>query len=180
MLFESGVRTGLYYFAPHGKWSVINFNKIKVKWAKRCQQVKTDDGIWTVLEGTWKDQVFLPYLESDSIKVVIHPLSQSQSQSQSQSPEGRLLVPYQSYHQVTDITAQVPQVRFERSLLECVNPKSIANISVNRQGIYVNRKYRDKIELSEGLATDQYLKHYRMEIYHDDQLIDSYTLNYLS
>lgn len=175
VLFDRGVRTGYYYFSPHGKWSVINFNKIKIKWANRCQQIQNDDGIWTILEGEWKDGNFLPYIESDRVKVVIRPLHRQQS-------EGRVLVPFQSFHHITDISGQVPQVRFEKNTLECVSPKSIAVISVNRQGVYINRKYREKMELSTEpiQKSDQFLSHYQLEIYLDGQLLDSYTLNYLS
>lgn len=178
ILFKEGHLTGQYYFSPNGKWSVLYMNKIKIQWAERCKQTKDQNGkIWNIVPGSWQKDVFLPDLQAHAhahkVRVEIHP-------TVSQTPDTgtlNILIPHHIYKLQTDISNLVPQVRFDKKQLECVNPKSIANVSINRQGIYVNRKYRDKVDLVD-LSDKKYTKvdHYRLNIYYNNQLIDSYEL----
>jgi hypothetical protein len=163
-----------YHFPPNGKWSVLNMNKIKVQWANRCQQTVDSSGkVWNIIPGSWIGDVFSPDLLSRSVRVEIHPSAPPPSQKSS-----CILIPHHIYHIQSDINDLVPQVRFGKKQLECVNPKSIASISINRQGIYVNRKYRDKMELVRPADPLTYIKvdQYRLDIYYNDRILDSYDL----
>lgn len=159
-----------YFFAPNGRWSVLNINKIKVQWASRVQQIRKDARYWNIVPGHWSQdgKVFYPDMLSEHVQVMITPTKAAQAQAQA---HGYILLPYKSYKICTDISDLVPKVRFDQWELECVQPKSLSTISVNRQGIYINRKYREKTEDAVENACYMECPAYELSIYYQGQLI---------
>jgi hypothetical protein len=169
-------------FAPNGKWSVLNMNKIKVQWATRCQQTRIDGTVWNIVPGRWEGSAFLPNMLSSMVKVKMTP-STPVSGLGSEPGAGHVLIPHGICRTLTDIplrgggpspSTSIPQLRFLGKTLECVSPRSLMCTSVNRQGIYINRKYRDKIELvSPPEDRTAMLREYRLDIYYKDELLSS-------
>jgi len=167
-----------YYFAPNGKWSVINLPKIKIQWAARCRQVQVQDQddngcIWNVVSGHWNDKIFIPDVLSPGVRVEIEPLEPPVSLDSK-----NILLPYTIYRSSEDISSLVPQVRFGSCLLECIRPLSLETVSINRQGIYINRKFRDKVELCDpkDLDTDMVcIDKFTLRIFYGKQLLSSTT-----
>jgi hypothetical protein len=169
---SEGHHDGFYDFAPNCKWSVLNMNKIKVQWAARCSQVLIQNQIWNIVAGSWEEAVFIPDVLFDRIRVEIRPIGKDILQS----TVNYVLIPHATYHIQSDISNMIPQIRFGKKQLECVQPKSIATVSVNRQGLYVNRKYREKTRLVALPPDHTYplIPSYQLDIYYDDQLLDNY------
>lgn len=160
-----------YYFAPNGKWSVINFNKIKIRWADQCRQVQDDNGlIWNMVYGHWRNKTFIPnvskgvYVEFESLDML-----------GSEPSDHNALLPHIIYRSNEDIGTLVPQVRFSNCLLECIRPLSLETISINRQGIYINRKFRDKIDLCDYNKDIPRMSRFRLHIFYEKHLLSSTT-----
>lgn len=162
-----------YYFAPNGKWSVINFNKIKIIWADRCRQVQDDNGlIWNIVSGHWRNKTFIPNVLSKGVHVEFESLDMTETEPE--PSEHNALLPHIIYRSNQDISKLVPQVRFSNCLLECIRPLSLETVSINRQGIYINRKFRDKIDLCDYKNIPRMAK-FRLHIFYEKQLLSSTT-----
>jgi len=161
-----------YYFAPNGKWSVINFNKIKIKWTDRCRQVQDDNGlIWNIVSGHWRNKTFIPNMLSKGVHIEFESLDTLEPEP----PDHNALLPHIIYRSNEDIGTLVPQVRFSNCLLECIRPLSLETVSINRQGIYINRKFRDKIDLCDYTKNMPRMSRFRLHIYYENQLLSSTT-----
>jgi hypothetical protein len=162
-----------YYFAPNGKWSVINFNKIKIRWADRCRQVQDDNGcIWNIVSGHWRDRIFIPDVLSNGVHIEFESLDMTEPEPE--PSDHSVLLPHTIYRSNEDISTVVPQVRFSNCLLECIRPLSLETISINRQGIYINRKFRDKIDLCDCKNIPR-MARFRLRILYGKQLLSSTT-----
>lgn len=162
---------GLYDFAPNGNWSVLNLNKIKVQWAVRCQQYRDNHGkIWNILPGSWaSESEFQPDMLSEHVKVIITVPGR-----QLNCDKGYALVPYENYTTQRNIAEIVPNIRFDKKQLDCIHPRSMGTVSINRRGIYINRKYREKIEIVD-LQDQEYprVSKGRIDIYYKGKLLET-------
>jgi len=136
----------IYDFVPNGKWSCINFTKIKLHWARRAQQTASGAGgaTYNIIPGVWSNGSFYPDLLSKDVEVEIKPTTTPTS-----SPSNYILLPVSVYRFHYDISNNgcVPALRFGRCELQCITPLSLFTVSINRQGIYINRKFREKADL---------------------------------
>lgn len=172
----------VYHFAPNGRWSLLNFNKIKVQWAEKCMQCEGSDGtdIFNIIKGKWKNGIFIPYLLSPKVYAEIIPTDKDQFQEKtvrisSSGEDAEIMIPHKVYKVQQDLDDI--KVRFERKTLECVNPRSIMTISVNRQGIYINRKFREKVNMINSLDNiSTVVNHYTLNIYYEGVLLQTVSL----
>ncbi len=129
------------YFAPQSNWSCLVVPKIKIRWAFRAKQIKLGEKLYNALEGFWGDNgIFVPNVASDDgIVVKIY-------YSGKQSPEASAiaLIPFKTYVAVNKVEA--PTITIAKERIKCVYGAACSVINFNRQGLYINRKYRDKIE----------------------------------
>lgn len=163
---REGFKDIVYDFVPNCKWSCINMNKIKVQWAKRIQQVERNGKLYNIIPGKWDADIFHPEMASNNIIVTIKPVKPIEP-----ADPGYLMLPFHTYHVVEDITDLVPVLKFGRITLDCVQPRSLKSVSINRQGIYINRKYRDKVEHTDTVPDCQCVDNYELTIYYGNNIL---------
>ena len=141
------------YFDPHAKWSCMLLPKVKIRWFSRVKQVKVQNALYNVIEGSWNATgEFCPKMSTDAadgepIVKILPYFATAESSSSSY-----VLIPFKDYsvtHLITEIaeeTKLLPTLTVANETLECVYAAMHFNISFNRQGLYINRKYRDKTE----------------------------------
>lgn len=133
------------YFEPHSKWSCIVLPKIKIRWTTRVKQIKLGSTLFNILEGKWDSSgAFLPNVAgADGISVKIYPYHASSQALK----EAIVLIPFKNYTSTQKIPADsLPKLCIANENLECVYSTMYVNVSFNRQGLYINRKYREKTE----------------------------------
>ena len=133
------------YFEPHSKWSCIVLPKIKIRWTTRVKQIKLGSTLFNILEGKWDSSgAFLPNVAgADEISVKIYPYHASSQTLK----ESIVLIPFKNYTSTQQIPADtLPKLCIANENLECVYSSMHVNVSFNRQGLYINRKYREKTE----------------------------------
>jgi hypothetical protein len=140
------------YFDPQSKWSCMLLPKVKIRWFTRVKQVKICNTLYNVIEGSWNEAgEFCPKMSTDAddgdAVVKILPYFGSPSVGPASA-----LIPFKDYsvtHLMTEDAEAVqmlPTITVANETLECVYAAMHFNISFNRQGLYINRKYRDKTE----------------------------------
>jgi hypothetical protein len=123
--------------------------KIKIRWATRAKQIKIGKIMYNILEGSWDGQgAFVPHLaaqpadDKSKIKSLqIFPYHPTKSMSECSV----ILIPFKNYC-CTQTDMAAPEVSIANEPLKCVYSAVHYNVNFNRQGLYVNRKYRDKME----------------------------------
>lgn len=165
---SEGFKEVVYDFVPNCRWSCINMNKIKVQWAERVQQAEQFGQLYNIIPGTWKDGKFHPCVASRNVTVTVAPCDGSVVHPDG---PGHIMLPFYTHNVVENITDLVPTLKFGRVTLECVRPLSLKSVSVNRQGIYVNRKYRDKVEHSGVLPVCPCVNAYELMIHYGDNIL---------
>ena len=158
-----------YHFVANGKWSCINFNKIKVKWTEVCSQTDTPDGIYNILTGYWDSMSFYPDVMNDKTVVKITPTSTHAHARTRTRTRTKIMVPLATSYASKVI--KVPKIRFNKNELESVEPKNISSVSVNRCGIYINRKYRDKTVMVDTPDDSLKIDSYTMTIIYEDNVL---------
>jgi len=164
------------YFDPHAKWSCLFLPKIKIRWSSRIKQIKLGNTIFNMLEGRWdaKGTVFT-ITDTDGIAVKIYPyhgttatdqnnissvpaaasplalpltLTLTSAPSLPLPPLTTCLIPFKNYTftQMINDNDTLPTLSIADEKLECVYAAMHVNVSFNRQGLYINRKYREKTE----------------------------------
>uniref|UniRef100_A0A6C0J9Z7 Uncharacterized protein n=1 Tax=viral metagenome TaxID=1070528 RepID=A0A6C0J9Z7_9ZZZZ len=138
--FQINLQNKPIYFEPSAQWSYIRLPKLKIKWAKRINQVKIGLRSYNVLHGTWDNGSFYPDIESGSQKIEIIPINNNNI-----SECNTVLIPYYSI----DKTIKDPEldITVSKQKFKCIYPSTHYNISFNRQGLYINKKYRDKQDI---------------------------------
>lgn len=130
------------YFEPNTHWSYIRLPKIKLKWRENIKvpQVKVGLRDYNLINGTWMDdgKIILPVLENASC--IIKPLYTVPVEQRNKN----ILIPYGEFNR-TKIDRE-PSIKVDGHTLSCKYPLTHYCVSINRQGIYINRKYRDKTE----------------------------------
>jgi hypothetical protein len=138
------------YFEPHSKWSCIVLPKIKIRWTTRVKQIKLGSTLFNILEGKWDSSgAFLPNVASaDELAVKIYPYhASSPALKDTNSNEAIVLIPFKNYTSTQKIPDDtLPKLCIANENLECVYSTVYVNVSFNRQGLYINRKYREKTE----------------------------------
>lgn len=142
-IFKFKLQIKAVYFDPDQFWSFIRIPKIKLKWKNEVEQVKIGVKTYNILTGHWHDGNFIPSMENGEC-VIIPSVRIAQEHQVS-----TVLIPYG-----VDITYQdePPGPEFEIEDVTCKYGITYYNISINRYGIYINRKYREiqhLIQLSE-------------------------------
>jgi hypothetical protein len=143
------------YFDPHSKWSCMLLPKVKIRWFSRVKQVKILNTLYNVIEGTWNASgEFCPKMSSDTAdgEAVIKILPYFGVREPMVST--CVLIPFKDYsvtHLIRETAEEegkslLPTLTVADETLECVYAAMHFNISFNRQGLYINRKYRDKTE----------------------------------
>lgn len=167
----------IYLFAPHGKWSVVIIPKIKAQWLNRCQHVTINKSVMNVIPGMYKRDGFYPYMSDTEVSVRIR---HGNGHGHGLGP-GVIMVPHQIYR-IYNVTPSehIPSVSFKGDVLQCVDPCTYSLVSINRQGIYINRKYRHKIDMQlepkhEGPST--VVTEYDLSIYYRGDLIGAWKLS---
>ncbi len=136
------------YFEPHAKWSCLVLPKIKIRWTTRVKQIKLGSTLFNILEGQWDASgAFSPKIASaDGLDVKIYPYHGSPALCAAGSA-GTVLIPFKNYTATQKIPADtLPKLCVANENLECVYAAMHVNVSFNRQGLYINRKYREKTE----------------------------------
>jgi hypothetical protein len=179
---SKGFKDIKYDFVPNCKWSCINFNKLKVQWAMKCQQTTIDGKQYNILPGAWSEdgKIFNVDALSTNIDIVIQPILASASDSDSDSDSSSyILLPFHTYQVTKDISTLMPALKFGKKQLECINPKDLQSISINRQGIYVNRRHRDKIDevTLDSKSVYSVINAYNLCVYHNKSIIFHEDLN---
>lgn len=131
------------YFDPVGNWAYIRLPKIKLKWTEDVKQVQLGVRLYNILKGTWVDGRFTPVGTGCKITPVYYP---------NRCPE-TVLIPY------GDIVIKRSDGESDSDVgkpLNCRYALTYYSICFNRSGLYVNRKYRDKTEITK-LETDDYI-----------------------
>jgi hypothetical protein len=135
------------YFDPHAKWGCLFLPKIKIRWASRIKQIKLGHTIFNMLEGKWDSKgafnINIINDRADGITIKIYPYHGTDTQAGSASI---CLIPFKNYICTQIITNMVPELCIVKEKLECVYAAIHVNVSFNRQGLYINRKYREKTE----------------------------------
>ena len=126
------------YFSPQSNWGCILLPKIKFKWTTRAKQVEIGCQLYNVLEGVWDDSgAFIidktlkiyPYFPS----IVGHSVN-------------TILIPFKTYTSTNIIPGTELPLKIGGETLECVYAGMHCSVNFNRQGLYINRKFRDKVE----------------------------------
>lgn len=134
----------MIYFNPSSQWCYLLIPKFKIKWqGGKTLQVNIGNRIYNVLKGSWKVNVFYPKMENNEHTIKIIPVSSSETTND--TTNATVLIPYNTYH-YTD-TYIDPEMKIDSKNFKCIYPYVHYGLSFNRQGIYLNRKFRDKIEL---------------------------------
>lgn len=163
----------VYHFAPHGKWSIISTPKIKAQWRDKCQQITDNDGVWNAISGIYRSDGFYPFMLDNDVCICI-------KLHHSKSGPGVLLVPYQTYRLYTVTPRKyIPDISFKGEKLKCVDPCTYSMISINRQGVYINRKYRHKMDLEKEIQEQKntHATDYELTIHYKDELVGIWHLN---
>lgn len=144
------------YFDPQSKWSCILLPKVKIRWFSRVKQVKVLNTLYNVIEGSWNESgEFCPKMSTDAADgeavVKILPYFGSTPSIVTDTKPACVLIPFKDYsvtHLITEETEAglIPTLTVANETLRCVYAAMHFNISFNRQGLYINRKYRDKTE----------------------------------
>lgn len=167
---EEGFKDVMWHFVSNSRWSCINFTKIKALWSNRCQQVLVNGVLYNILYGSWIDKEYHVAAMAQDVKIVIKPISVL-NEHDALNETVPILIPHQTYYIVQDITSSVPALKFDKKQLECINPKNLLKISINRQGIYINRKFRDKIDVRTGTVDQTTIGYFELRIHHEDNII---------
>jgi hypothetical protein len=125
------------YFDPYASWSGLIVPKIKIRWAARAKQVKIGQTLYNILDGSWDEAgAFTPH--KTNIRIFpYYPAAEHRTNC--------VLVPFKQYT-CTQVTKDVPEVSIAGEKISCVYSAAHYNICFNRQGLYINRKFRDKVE----------------------------------
>lgn len=160
-------------FVSNGRWGCVVHHKLKATWKHRVKQVKVDDILYNVVPGQWSDDsVFYPDIADPDVRIEITPLG-------SGSGSNVVLLPHRVYDNSAPIPeTDIPTLRIGGTELPCVHASTFCNLSVNRQGIYVNKKYRDKTDItSEVPVGATKLDRYIMKIWYADKELLSMAVN---
>lgn len=129
------------YFDPTAQWAYIRLPKLKLRWKDnmRVSQVEMGKRMYNVINVTWRDnKMYLPVEDGTSCEITTRYILTPEQQVET------VLLPYGTL----DITKtdEDPQIKVSGHTLTCKYPLTHYSVCFNRQGIYVNRKYRDKTE----------------------------------
>lgn len=125
------------YFNPQSKWGGLFLPKIKLKWTNRAKQVSIGCQIYNVFQGTWDSGTFT----INGTSMAISPYFPSEIES------NIVLIPLKTYKVTNIIPGTDLPLKIGNETLECVYAAMHCAVNFNRQGLYINRKFRDKIEL---------------------------------
>ena len=126
------------YFDPQSKWAFILLFKIKMRWETKVKQIKLGQQYYHVLLGSWQDGAFLPNIEDKDVVLKIYPFFKIQQEQYCNV----VLIPFKDY-KVTKLKTETPELVIANENLKCVYSATHYNVSFNRQGLYINRKFRD-------------------------------------
>lgn len=124
------------YFDPQSKWAFILLFKIKIRWETKLKQVKLGQQYYHILNGAWDKDAFVPNLESKDVSLKIYPFNSTKVYPPV------VLVPFKDYN-VTKLKTEIPELVIANETLKCEYSALYYHVSFNRQGIYINRKFRD-------------------------------------
>ena len=154
-------------FLPHNSWGALVKNKIKISWKNRCKHTMDNNQLCNVVEGMCREGIFYPDLTDPkavvSIKSTDIPI-----------PEGttRMLIPFNDYTTLIPLTASlIPSLKMGDTRLACQGAWSYYNISINRQGLYINRKFREKKDIIESNDNIYRVDRYTLNITYDNKLL---------
>ena len=142
------------YFTPQSNYGCLLLPKIKIRWAVRAKQIKLGQKLYNILEGTWNaNGAFLPNLASTDVKVEITPYHGKGDTVLCST----VLIPFKNYTTCCTVSG-VPSFNIADDTVSCVHNTAYFNVSFNRQGMYINRKYREKVEqIVQSLLPDNYV-----------------------
>lgn len=133
----------LVYFDPEHYWAYIRIPKLKLKWGSPVSQTKIGVRTYSILSGTWNNGNFLPGVEAGTSCELVPSVPVPKEQQ-----VGTVLVPHGNIISVVDDPDPGFKIPDLPSLnLKCKYAITYYNININRNGIYINRKYRDVQQL---------------------------------
>lgn len=127
-----------YNFVQNARWSCANLDKIKILWKEQVSQCIMHNNVYHIISGRLVRKHGRDMFRADTL----HPDITVDFISDGLTNTNKLLVPQEEYHITTDISDTVPNIKFMGAALQCVEPKNLLHISINRQGVYINRKFR--------------------------------------
>jgi hypothetical protein len=140
------------YFAPQSKWCCLVVPKIKIRWAFRAKQIKLGENLYNALEGVWDNGSFIPNVASNDIVVKLK-VKVKVKVNHKPKTSTIALIPFKTYVAVNKIESP-PTITVANERIKCVYAASCTVINFNRQGLYINRKYRDKIDEQTEIPED--------------------------
>lgn len=140
------------YFDPYSKWSCILLPKVKIRWETKAKQVKIGQQLYHMITGAWDESgAFIPSIQAQPVKdapvVKIYPYFCEENKPKT------VLIPFKSYKKTSlllteeELKAQmIPTITIAKEQIDCVYAAVHYHVSFNRQGIYINRKFRETTE----------------------------------
>jgi len=129
------------YFDPSAQWVYIRLPKLKLRWKddNRVKQAKIGVRYYNIVAVCWKDNtIILPINNGSCIIAPTFPVPEDQQVETVLIPCGGMDI---------TLTDKDPDIRVSGHNFTCKYPLTHYSICFNRQGIYVNRKFRDKTDL---------------------------------
>jgi hypothetical protein len=139
----------LSYFDPHSQWCAVVIPKFKIRWRDRLHTIRLGILDYHIIPGICKGTKFYPYVEDDNWGLCIE-LPECH-----ESPEAILVEAEKSIH--INMSIPPPTVMVADHIMNCVYSRALLNVSINRQGFYVNRKYRNKVTMVQEIGYTRYL-----------------------
>lgn len=145
-----GVDVSLNYFSPQGKLAYFFLPKIKLHWKEKVQQVRVGTELYNIISDfKWDDKYQMFKIENLDVKMKMKCKESSQPKTINIKA---LLVPCKLYTR-TIVDNDAPKVKILNKKMQYEYSYLHFEFIMNRQGIYVNRKYRDKYDIVDDFDT---------------------------
>jgi hypothetical protein len=142
-------------FLATGRWACLHVPKLRLRWKKRAPAVNVHNDRYILVSGAWRQQErssddngwqFYPDLEDSAAELAISGWPRDQYVAGA----GQVLLPAQARLSVTELPRADLDKRI-RPLTDCRCQYAVEyqHWSFNRQGLYLNRKYRPSLDLTE-------------------------------
>lgn len=137
------------YFDPGAQWAYVRLPKLKLKWREKARQAKMGLRDYNMLTVTWTEDGKIVLPVEDGTSCIIKPVYHVPREQRIET----VLLPYGELCRT--VQDDDPGIKVSGHNFLCKYPLTHYSVSINRQGIYINRKYRDKMEYVE--LPEQYI-----------------------
>lgn len=139
------------YFLPQGKLAYFFLPKIKIHWVEKIQQIQIGTDVYNIIKDfNWQPQYDMFELGNSDMKMKM------KCKNFQYKTVDAILVPCKLYSN-TIIDEDPPKVKIMKKKMQYEYRYLHFDFIMNRQGIYVNRKHRDKLDIVEVLDTSKYV-----------------------